>query len=172
MKKHNYKQYGKYLKYKDIKEKRRTNRHRLLGNEIFEADDFVFETSRLDIRTCPSRLSHCWYFKIYETANPWGYQFNPYNYCRISMTEAKYMGEPDEHLILNSKDIQELVEMLKKEYTARGHIEHSGITNWEQMIYAHNFESGFIDRSTPVELVGYIDPDLPMPDYTKLIPGE
>ena len=111
-----------------------------------------------------SNWSNEFYFKFYDLSKPISpNDLDSYEMCRISMTEPKYIGESDETFIPNKKQIKWLIRSLRKLHINIYNLK--GIcNNWKFMINEMNYEH---------ELVGDIDqyrcPNLPIPDYSKLI---
>ena len=77
------------------------------------------------------------------------------------MTEPAYIGEQDEKLILNERDVLELIEFFKQEQTNSQNMP-LGINNWELLIEDNNLEA---DPNSYM----HIDKNIEIPDYSKLI---
>ena len=94
---------------------------------------------------------------------------NNIKYCRISMTEAKYIGEPDENLILSKEDVNELIKVLTTNYTGtlRWNDDMKFKRNWDYMITQLNTDHEYTYPNENLKWVN-ISKDLPIPDYTLL----
>lgn len=77
-------------------------------------------------------------------------------YCRISMTEPKYINAEGEDLVLNKDDIEKIIKILENKY------EDTDYTGWEILFNWQNFVHEY-DNSW--KELNYF----PMPDYIRLL---
>lgn len=119
----------------------------------------IGRTSRLQICSEPNDIEGMFYFKVFDSKDS-------SKFCRISMTAPEFIGADDESLIITHDDINEIINLFNEDcVTFKDHIP-LGYSNWGCLIRSNNNESiGSKDECPNI----YVDDDLPMPDYTKLL---
>lgn len=116
----------------------------------------VYRDNNMEITSIPNwgpQKILCFSVKIFpDGIDNW----NNHKFCRISMTEPKYIGVEGEDLILSKQEIDKLIRILNEKNRR------NSMTNWEYLIYEQNWEHAEYDDEWE-----NID-TLPIPDYTKL----
>lgn len=102
----------------------------------------IYNNEKISIWASPCEINR-WYFKVFN--------HNIDKFCRISMTEPEILNYPDETLILDSNDIDEIIYALTNNI-----IENK--SGWHWLIYEYNI----VGTDFP------IPEDLVMPDYNLL----
>lgn len=102
----------------------------------------IYNNEKISIWVSPCAIQ-LWYFKVFN--------HNIDKFCRISMTEPKILNYPDETLILDSNDIDEIIYALTNNITENK-------SGWYWLIYEYNI----VGTDFP------IPEDLVMPDYNLL----
>lgn len=108
-------------------------------------------------------LNHELYFSITKKID------DTNQFCRISITEANYIGAEGEDLILNEIEKMMLNNILSSKLIIPNQInatQPEDNTIWKGMIFQLNFEHEYCD--TEEFIWKELPLDLPIPDYTKL----
>ena len=84
-------------------------------------------------------------------------QFINNKYCRISMTDHKYIGAEGEDLVLNKEQIEQVIKALNSNHSI-----FKNSTCWETLIFFQNKEHEYEDDWIELEYFN-------MPDYRKLL---
>lgn len=79
----------------------------LYKKELPADTKYAVNTEHFIILPAPNTVKWLFYFKVLKREDS-------KKFCRISMTEPKYIGAPDETLILSRKEIQEIIDAVEE----------------------------------------------------------
>ena len=122
--------------------------------EASEVLDVLYTSNNMSIYSIPNDSKDkilCFGVKIYKKKGSYNNK-----YCRISMTEPKYIGAEGEDLVLNKEQIEQIIKILESPYNDTEY------TNWQVLIIWQNWVHENTNDWVELEYFN-------MPDYRKLL---